>query len=211
MCLPFISIAPECSFLHYSLQLDHFLIFFFLHHDTLSLLFKNNLRIRKLWGRKRQATVVYWSSLVLSWNRKDTPHSVSAISLPNTKMWRAGSGKDPDARKDWRQEGKGVTEDEMAGGHHRLNGHEFGLTLGDREGQGSLAWCSPWGHKEWDTTEQLHNNNLGELTPASTITKTLLSLSQCLWCAGNTPDATLPSDKYGSYFHFTDEATGLTK
>ena len=68
----------------------------------------------------------------------------------------------------------------MAGWHHRLNGHEFEQTLGDREGQGSLAWCSPWGHKELDTTEQLNNNNLGELTPASTITKTLLPLSQCL-------------------------------
>ena len=68
----------------------------------------------------------------------------------------------------------------MAGWHHRLNGHEFEQTLGDREGQGSLAWCSPRGHKELDTTEQLNNNNLGELTPASTITKTLLPLSQCL-------------------------------
>ena len=59
-------------------------------------------------------------------------------------------GKDPDARKDLRQEEKGTTEDEMVGWLHRLNGHEFEQALGDGEGQGSLAYCSPWGHKELD-------------------------------------------------------------
>ena len=68
------------------------------------------------------------------------------------------TGKDPDAGKDWRQEEKGVTEDEMVGWHHQLNGHELQQTLGDGEGQGSLAGCSPWGWKELDTTEQLNNN-----------------------------------------------------
>ena len=48
---------------------------------------------------------------------------------------------------------RGITEDEMVGWHHRLNGHESEQTLGDSEGQGSLACCSPWGHKELDTTE----------------------------------------------------------
>ena len=47
----------------------------------------------------------------------------------------------------------------MVGWHHRLNGHEFEQTLGNGEGQGSLAHFSPWGHKELDTTEQLNNNN----------------------------------------------------
>ena len=56
-------------------------------------------------------------------------------------------GKDPDAGKDWGQE-KGVTENEMVGWHHRPNGHEFEQTLGDSDGQGSLACCSPWGCKE---------------------------------------------------------------
>ena len=50
------------------------------------------------------------------------------------------------------KEEKGATEDEMVGWHHRFNGHEFGQTLGDSEGQGSLVCCSPWGHKELDTT-----------------------------------------------------------
>ena len=56
-------------------------------------------------------------------------------------------GKDPDAGKDWRQEEKGTTEDEMVGWHHQLNGNEFERTPGDDEGQGTLVWCSLWGHK----------------------------------------------------------------
>ena len=51
-----------------------------------------------------------------------------------------------------------VIEDEMVGWHHRFNGHEFEQALGDGEGQGSLVGCSPWGHKELDTTERLKNN-----------------------------------------------------
>ena len=51
-------------------------------------------------------------------------------------------------------------EDEMVGWHHRLNRHEFEQTLGDSEGQGRLACCSPWGCKESDMTEQLNNNNI---------------------------------------------------
>ena len=67
--------------------------------------------------------------------------------------------KDPDAGKNWRPEEKGVTEDEMTEWHHQLNGHEFEQTSGDSEGQRSLACCSPWGHKESDATEWLHNDN----------------------------------------------------
>ena len=52
---------------------------------------------------------------------------------------------------------RGPQEDETVGCHHRLNGHEFEQVPGDGEGQGSLACCSPWGHKELDTTEQLNN------------------------------------------------------
>ena len=58
------------------------------------------------------------------------------------------TGKNPDAGKDWGQEEKGVTEDETVGWHHQLSGHMFEQTLGDSEGQGSLACCSLWGHKE---------------------------------------------------------------
>ena len=74
-------------------------------------------------------------------------------------MWRADSLEKTDAGKDWRQKEKGMTEDEMRGWHHWLDGHEFEQGPGDGEGQGSLACCSPWGRKESDMTEQLNNNN----------------------------------------------------
>ena len=74
-------------------------------------------------------------------------------------MWRTDSlEKDHDAGKDWRQEEKGMTEDEMVGGHHWFKGHEFEQPLGDGEGQGSLACCSPWGHRELAMSEQLNKN-----------------------------------------------------
>ena len=73
---------------------------------------------------------------------------------PDTKSWLIW--KDPGDGKDWGQEEKGTTEDEMVGWHHRLNGHGFGWTPGVGDGQGSLACCSSWGRKESDTTEQLN-------------------------------------------------------
>ena len=72
---------------------------------------------------------------------------------PDGKNWLIW--KDPDAGKDWRQEEKGMTEDEMVGWHHWLNGYEFEETLGIGDGQGGLVSCSPWGHKESDKTELL--------------------------------------------------------
>ena len=76
------------------------------------------------------------------------------LGPPDLKSWRIG--QDPDAGKDWRQEKKGMTVDEMVGWHHWLNGQEFEQALGVGDGQGSLAWCSPWGHKESDMTERLN-------------------------------------------------------
>ena len=72
----------------------------------------------------------------------------------HAKSWLIG--KDPDAGRDWGQEEKGTTEDEMAGWHHRLDGHEFEWTPGVGDGQGGLACCNSWGHKESDTTERLN-------------------------------------------------------
>ena len=69
---------------------------------------------------------------------------------PDVKSWFIG--KDPDAGKDWGQEEKGMTEDEMVGWHQWLDEHEFEQTLGAGEGQGSLVCCSLWGGKESDTT-----------------------------------------------------------
>ena len=75
--------------------------------------------------------------------------------------------KDPDSGKDRRQEENGMTKGEMVGLHHHLNGQEFEKSLGDGEGQGSLACCSPWGHKELDTTEQLTTTVLDFMSPKS--------------------------------------------
>ena len=72
--------------------------------------------------------------------------------------------KDPDAGKDWRQEEKGMTEDEMVGWRHWLNGHVFGLTPGVGDGQGGLACCGSWGHKESDMTEWLNWTELLKTT-----------------------------------------------
>ena len=72
--------------------------------------------------------------------------------------------KDPDAEKDWGQEEKGTTEDEMVGWHHRLDGHGSEETPGDSEGEGGLACCSPWGHKESATTERLNSNSNNDNT-----------------------------------------------
>ena len=71
-------------------------------------------------------------------------------------IWRADSWKRSWGGKDWRQEEKGMTEDKMVGWHHWLNGHEFEKALEVGDGQGSLAYCSPWGRKESDTTERLN-------------------------------------------------------
>ena len=67
------------------------------------------------------------------------------------KSWLIG--KDPDAGKNWRQEKKGTTEDEVVGWHHSLDGHEFEQGPGDGEEQESLVCCSPWGHKESDMAD----------------------------------------------------------
>ena len=76
-------------------------------------------------------------------------------------LWRSDAknwliGKDPDAGRDWGQEKKGTTEDEMAGWHHWLNGRESEWTPGVGDGQGGLACWGSWGHKESDMTERLN-------------------------------------------------------
>ena len=75
-------------------------------------------------------------------------------------MWSWLIGKDSNAGRDWRQEEKGMTEDETAEWHHWLNGHEFEWTLGVGDGHGVLACCNSWGHKESDTTERLNRTEL---------------------------------------------------
>ena len=85
--------------------------------------------------------------------RTDAEAEALILWPPDAKNWLIG--KDPDAGKDWGQEEKRTTEGEVVGWHHWLNGHEFEQVLGDGEWKGSLVCCSPWGHKESDTTGQL--------------------------------------------------------
>ena len=86
--------------------------------------------------------------------RTDAKAETPILWPPNVKNWLIR--KDPDAGKDWKQEEKGMTEDEMVGWHHQLNGHEFEQDLGVGDGQRSLVYCCPWGHKESDMTEWLN-------------------------------------------------------
>ena len=86
--------------------------------------------------------------------RTDAKAETPILWPPHVKSWLIG--KDPDAGRDWRQEEKETTEDEMAGWHHRLDGHEFGWILGVGDGQGGLAFCNLWGCKESNMTEWLN-------------------------------------------------------
>ena len=86
--------------------------------------------------------------------RTDVEAKTPILWPPDAESWLVW--KDPDAGKDWGQEEKGTTEDEMVGWHHRHNGHESEWTPGVGDGQGGLACCSPWGRKESDMTERLN-------------------------------------------------------
>ena len=96
-----------------------------------------------------------WNQSWIFIGRADTETEAPILWPPDAKSQLIG--KDPDAGKDWGQE-KRATEHETVGWHHWLNGHEFEQTPGEGEGQGSLACCCPWGHKESDTSEWLNNN-----------------------------------------------------
>jgi len=86
--------------------------------------------------------------------RSDAEAETPILWPPDVKNWLIG--KDPDAGKDWRQEEKGTTEDEMVGWHHQIDGHVFELAPGVGDGQGGLACRNPWGCKDLDTTERLN-------------------------------------------------------
>ena len=86
--------------------------------------------------------------------RTDAKAETPILWTPHARSWLIG--KDPDAGRDWGQEEKGTTEDEMAGWHHRLDVHEFEWTLGVGDGQGGLVCCDSWGCKESDMTGRLN-------------------------------------------------------
>ena len=97
-----------------------------------------SIRQKKIWDFYVPMLLLHYMTLVLT----------------DVKSWLIW--KDPDAGKDWGQEEKGMTEDEMVGWHHRLDGHGFGWTPGVGDGQGRLACCGSWCCKESDTTERLN-------------------------------------------------------
>jgi len=128
-------------------------------------------RITRTWGWQGPSTYQWWFLLNLWGSFGMLPESGQMDStILNCFFWFVFcfycestksqlTGKDPDAGKDWGHEEKRETEEEMVGWHHWLDGHEFEQTPEDSEGQGSLACCSPWVHKESNVTEGLNNSN----------------------------------------------------
>ena len=134
----------------------------FLHHPSLHVLTRESSE-RKIW------TIISTSPLDCKeiqpvhsegdqpWDffgRNDAKAETPVLWPPHAKSWLIG--KDFDAGRDWGQEEKGTTEDEMAKWHHWLDGRESEWTPGVGDGQGGLVYCDSWGHKELDTTERLN-------------------------------------------------------
>ena len=113
--------------------------------------------------------------------RTDAEAEAPILQAPDGKNWLFG--KDPDAGKDWRQEEKGTTEDEMVGWHYQLDGLEFEQPWGVSDGQGSLACCSPWGHKESDMIEWLNWTEVKKINDSRSIVKQKPSSSQGMYTA----------------------------
>ena len=105
-------------------------------------------------ARRSNQSILKEISPGVFFGRTDAKDETPVFWPPHAKSWLIG--KDPDAGRDWGQEEKGMTEDEMAGWHHQLDGCEFEWTLEDGDGQGGLVCCDSWGRKESDTTEWLN-------------------------------------------------------
>ena len=115
------------------------------------------LGIRMYWYTLIYLTINYQKLGYFSWvffGRNDVKAETPVLWPPHAKSWLIG--KDSEAGRDWRQEEKGTTEDEMAGWHHRLDGCESEWTLGVGGGQGGLECWNSWGRKESDTIERLN-------------------------------------------------------
>ena len=118
--------------------------------------------------------------------RTDAGVETPLLWPPDVNSWLIG--KDPDAGKDWRQEEKGTTEDEMTGWPHRLNGHEFEYTTGDGDGQEGFECCSPWGWVGHDWATELNwtemnyaHEHLLLIFPKYLWTTESLIRQQCSW------------------------------
>ena len=106
-------------------------------------------------GLQGDPTSPFWRRSALDFfGRNDAKAETPILWPPHAKSWLIG--KDSDAGRDWGQEEKGTTEDEMAGWHHLFYGRESEWTPGVGDGQGGLACCNSWGRNESDTTERLN-------------------------------------------------------
>ena len=111
--------------------------------------------VRHNWATKQQNYLAKQGDQPwVFFGRNDAKAETPVLWPPHAKSWLIG--KDSDAGRDWGQEEKGTTEEEMARWHHWLDGREFEWTPGDGDGQGGLACCNSWGPKELDTTERLN-------------------------------------------------------
>ena len=127
-------------------------------------------------GLQGDPTSPFWRRSALDFfGRTDAKAETAVLRPPHVKSWLIG--KDCDAGRDWGQEEKGTTEDEMAGWHHWLDGREFEWTPGVGDGQGGLACWNSWGRKELDTTERLSWTELRWFYY-------LMNLKQLFWCLG---------------------------
>ena len=128
-------------------------------------------------GLQGDPTSPFWrrSALGFLW-KNDAKAEASVLWPSHAKSWLIG--KDSDGGRDWGQEEKGMTEDEMAGWHHWLNGRESEWTLWVGDGQGGLACCNSWVRKESDTTEWLNWTELNYIDFWKTQFLFLLSLTE---------------------------------
>ena len=110
--------------------------------------------LRVPWTARRSNQSILKEISRVFFGKNDAKTETPVLWPPHVKGWLIG--KDPDAGRDWGQEEKGTTEDEMAGWHNRLDGRESERTPGVGDGQGGLACCDSWSHKEMDTTEWLN-------------------------------------------------------
>ena len=145
--------------------------------------------LRVPWTARRSNQSILKEISLEYFGRIDAEAETLILWPPDVKNWL--TGKDPDPGKDWRQEEKETTEDEMVGWHHWLNGHEFGWTLGVGDGQGGLECCSPWCRKEY-MTERLNNSHDGKHVEVSQKIKN--AISSVLFSRSVVSDSSRPMD-----------------
>ena len=125
-------------------------------------------RLLRVPGLQGDPTSPFWRRSVLGVIGRNDAKAETPVLWPlYAKSWLIG--KDSDAGRNWGEEEKGMTEDEMDGWHHWLDGHEFGWTLGVGDGQEGLVCCDSWGRKESDMTERLNWTELWSNTNSNMI------------------------------------------